>query len=851
MTNKTFSINIKRVFVESKKVINDRLIRLVGEGCEHLSLTQLMSNIGWKFVVLSLRTHKKVVSRIKLYHKFSAYLVTMTKRHGAEYTVKYLKACNLAISKFVAGQPFKTLREIEPDLPLPGLTRSGLPKIIGTRDRRSLHANSPKIIRLYLNLFSLYRIIQIDGKINTKTITSSYNGNPIFLKIVGNWMEKNSPSVLKRFQDKIEFNQMDQFLMSEKASPSNKKSWIGMVSDISLLKAAPEILHALLEVMKVTCKDDLIELFKDLIKLAPSVTTDHFRYGPLKPSFFGFQGKNGHEFGFVSSIQHNYLNISESTKQLQIGLGQLSTKLEAAGKVRIFAMVDGWTQTACHPLHNYLMDLLKQIPNDGSKDHGTAFYRATEKSKQFGCSYGYDLSAATDRLPVFLQTKIIGSLFGKEFSKNWTHLLVGRPYLLRDGDDNLHLIKYAVGQPMGAKSSWTMLAITHHMIMQYCSYRVYNTERWETRYEIVGDDIVIFDKRLASEYLEVMKLLGVPINISKSITSENKPVVEFVKRLAVKGTEVSALTWKQFLSQNETFLGRLNTVIGILLKEISFRQNPISVFNTILAEALWDTRPHKDVLALIALYVTYSFKAGVPLRHIITTLYSGDPKVTESKLIFGNFDLNRIKSNIKQLVGVGRPANFLRLNRNSLLLTKKIEDIFVRKLQHIKKYVNFRKLDEGHRKIVDLITEGYPTEIKSAIELRLRKWFDLHQDSVKSYPWLSAMSLYPDWDIPVPGKGGAIVKIKEGKATIGLKGLQPLVFNSTWDGSELIDLIFKILKSWEGKISFLSLPDRIEDTQSVTVDKDLSDTAMLQLLVKGIKAVEKHDRKRVYEKRSR
>jgi hypothetical protein len=29
--------------------------------------------------------------------------------------------------------------------------------------------------------------------------------------------------------------------------------------------------------------------------------------------------------------------------------------------------------------------------------------------------------------------------------------------------------RYAVGQPMGALSSWAMLAITHHMIMQYCA----------------------------------------------------------------------------------------------------------------------------------------------------------------------------------------------------------------------------------------------------------------------------------------------------------------------------------------------------------------------------------------------
>jgi len=100
-----------------------------------------------------------------------------------------------------------------------------------------------------------------------------------------------------------------------------------------------------------------------------------------------------------------------------LGLGQLSTSLEAAGKVRVFAMVDSWTQTACHSLHNYLMDLLNQIPNDGSKDHGVAFERAVQKATKYGCCYGYDLSAATDRLPLSLQTRFIATLFGKDFSE--------------------------------------------------------------------------------------------------------------------------------------------------------------------------------------------------------------------------------------------------------------------------------------------------------------------------------------------------------------------------------------------------------------------------------------------------
>lgn len=78
------------------------------------------------------------------------------------------------------------------------------------------------------------------------------------------------------------------------------------------------------------------------------------------------------------------------------------------------------------------------------------------------------------------------------------------------------------------------------MIVQYCS--PYLGTRWEDRYEIVGDDIVIFDKILAENYLRIMSEIGVPINLSKSVVAESRPVAEYVKRVALNGVDVSPLS---------------------------------------------------------------------------------------------------------------------------------------------------------------------------------------------------------------------------------------------------------------------------------------------------------------------
>jgi hypothetical protein len=100
----------------------------------------------------------------------------MNKRHGDVYTVKYLKASQLCIQKYLAGQPFKSMREAEPDYPLPRLSKCGLPSIIKTIDRNNIRSNCYPVIRMYLSLFSLYRVIKIDFKPKLNTITDKFGG---------------------------------------------------------------------------------------------------------------------------------------------------------------------------------------------------------------------------------------------------------------------------------------------------------------------------------------------------------------------------------------------------------------------------------------------------------------------------------------------------------------------------------------------------------------------------------------------------------------------------------------------------------------------------------------------------
>jgi len=52
------------------------------------------------------------------------------------------------------------------------------------------------------------------------------------------------------------------------------------------------------------------------------------------------------------------------------------------------------------------------IPNDGTFDQDASVKRSIDKSKVSGKAYSFDLSSATDRLPISIQYRIIDMITG-------------------------------------------------------------------------------------------------------------------------------------------------------------------------------------------------------------------------------------------------------------------------------------------------------------------------------------------------------------------------------------------------------------------------------------------------------
>jgi hypothetical protein len=488
------------------------------------NLFQIIYTMGGKITPNWVRVCSKLV--------FELYL--LNKHGGPKQLVKYLKVCSICLQQAAAGY-------VLPDLTPLGMriarSKSGLPKIIPAHHRKSICDGDEKILRFWLTIFSIYRDIHFDGELKLKTIIEPCTVVPDYG--VYHKFSKAFKDLFFRSSDfVIESSNANLFPILTSGPQVSKSEGVSFNS------------HSMSVLRSLIVFNSQPHLFDSLFILAQHLYCTR-----------------------VIDIIHSFKTYwFERTYNINIkndDLGKLAIKEEAAGKVRVFAMVDPLTQWVLAPLHRNLFNCLKRIKMDGTFNQLKPL-----KEIPFGKVplFSFDLSAATDRLPIELQKIILSSFYSPEFAHHWANLLVGRHYgpphlsnkKIKGGTTSN--IFYSVGQPMGALSSWAMLAMTHHFIVQCAAWSCGTCSKTTlfTEYAVLGDDIVIWNRAVAFKYLSLMKGLGVEVGLAKSIISPHGKGIEFAKRTIVSGVDVSPIPFRE--------QGAAHTSLSIL-KEYSLKYN--------------------------------------------------------------------------------------------------------------------------------------------------------------------------------------------------------------------------------------------------------------------------------------
>lgn len=511
---------------------------------------------------VNLSVVKVVITTVAAYHQ-------LYKHGGIKFLVIYLKACSSMLQQVVGGQ---RLHDLTPFGARVGRTHGGLPSMIPALHRARIRAGETWAIRFWATLFGLYRILEFPGKVKLSTITDPSRMDLSLLYEFSQFVINHFTKVLRQNfhaegsvtdalwseegEGPLEFMRglrAKPFLISKSGpslQPENIPTNGQSTSPASILASAFTWLHSpLFPVLVNWCKmTGNIWVLNRIESWAKELWVWEDSY-PLSPG--------GHSCPFTAT---NWL-------------GRLGFKPEPAGKVRVFAMVDPWTQWLMDALHRAIFKLLEQIPQDGTFDQLRPIRLLFEYQNSNRLTDGrkaelhsYDLSAATDRIPIVLQKVLLSPFLTSWGAELWACLMVGRDYhcpktiSFGKGQPKQLLsstgrVTYQTGQPMGALSSWAMLALVHHAIVQWAALRagvITAGKQWYAGYAILGDDVVIVGKTVALEYSRLMKALDVGIGDHKSLVSKSGTTLEFAKRTFRNGVDVSMVPFAEFV------MGRLN-----------------------------------------------------------------------------------------------------------------------------------------------------------------------------------------------------------------------------------------------------------------------------------------------------
>jgi len=485
-------------------------------------------------------------SLVKVVWGYAKNVRRILRGSGTRGLAIYLKTCYLVTQQVAGGQVVESPWALGGNV---ARTRKGLPRIINPQHRTSILKGDLSILRLWLTLFGLYRVVEFKGALKLRTIT---NPGVDLSAFMGRW-EAWVPCFYARARlitgtdwklDPTLHLTIRSIPFIRKSSPNSRGLGALVALPLDILLWSSDRAHslALTKWLKKIDELDFLWAWQGVRKCLLRLAQLHFRSasrGELTRNLPHIWGREG------PLTEEDYLLAYQMERYGPLQFGKLGFK-EEPGKIRVFAMMNIITQTLMYPLHQWIFRHLRILPNDGTFNQVKPVRNLLKRigRERFWIA-SYDLSAATDRLPLALQRSLLVPLLGDDLTDLWEYFMVGHPYGLPKVAKSYNLgfsaVWYAVGQPMGALSSWAMLALTHHAIVQYAAHLACPIRTsWFLGYAVLGDDVVIADKAVATKYLEVMREIGVDISLAKSMVSATGSL-EFAKRTWISGREATPI----------------------------------------------------------------------------------------------------------------------------------------------------------------------------------------------------------------------------------------------------------------------------------------------------------------------
>jgi hypothetical protein len=498
------------------------------------------------------------------------------------HTCSIFKEAKRLLMKYLAGTPEFVSRGV-----VLSIDKHGLPRIIPAHIRILIRSGNEMAIKVTLLGLDTPKMFVYLGADNTDTIVQPSTAVPRTVHVFGSFSyifeivlsklygEAKGSTKSSMFIDYLSTLTSElsclKLMFTSKAGPNGHALLSSPLDAIALLKSPA------LKYIELYCKSIQCSGFYAYI----------IRLGNISAAFYKL---------LLDSAE----TISDLQRYSPVE-GRISRVYTAYGKCRLVAIPTYFVQVLFRPLHLLVFSIFRHIPTDSTFDQQAGAQRVMSTGGK--ALRSFDLSAATDRLPLSIQTGIVYLLAkisgltpaqSAMLSEAWTGIIQNTLFrYTRIGKRNMPVksrdIKYGCGHPMGTYSSWAVFSLTHHLIVQFCAYHVllsrykpdhpdthldtpcdettrswlaHMLERaspglfknlWYMRYQMLGDDIVFFantsfERAVSDLYLDLMPSLGVEIHPSKGFDSTNGSF-EFAKMFIRDGKCLNDLRWGEWAGQ--------------------------------------------------------------------------------------------------------------------------------------------------------------------------------------------------------------------------------------------------------------------------------------------------------------
>jgi hypothetical protein len=249
--------------------------------------------------------------------------------------------------------------------------------------------------------------------------------------------------------------------------------------------------------------------------------------------------------------------VSDDTQSIWIPGGGLSfLSGETVGEIqhipkkgtvkrRPIAVPNRFLQMGLAPIYDQLGEVLRNLPCDCTFDQDKFDVKIANRVTNPNLYVGsVDLSQATDNLPrawgIECVEQILLWRMSPTVKSSWNLFLE-----MASGrwDNDGHVSSWPIGQPLGTLPSFNLLALTHNLLLEALSFTM---GYGHSPYCILGDDLLVFNKKLRKAYIRLMLNAGVPLSLHKSYEGN---LVEFAGKVFIRNqvpaytSDHASITW--------------------------------------------------------------------------------------------------------------------------------------------------------------------------------------------------------------------------------------------------------------------------------------------------------------------